>query len=73
MSQAGEFWLWNMEAQLNRVTCLQQVTRQWVITRSGAYRSAATAQLHSIDTAVAREQMPHILAMRSEHTDRLGR
>ena len=72
VGQRGEFRLRDLNAQLNRASCLQLVTAM-VITWNAAYLSAAVDKLQDEDVAVTHEQMAHILPLMSKHINLLGR
>ena len=61
-----------LEAQLNRVSCLQLVTAM-VITWNAAYLTAAVKKLEMDGMTITPEQLAHVLPAMSEHINRLGR
>ena len=72
-SAAGrELRLRELQAQLNRASCLQLVAAM-VITWNAAYLSAAVDQLRAQGGTITSEQLAHILPVMSEHINRLGR
>ena len=72
IGQAGEIRLRELEAQLNRVSCLQLVTAM-VITWNAAYLTAAVKKLEMDGMTITPEQLAHVLPAMSEHINRLGR
>lgn len=72
VGQAGEFRLPDLEAQINRASCLQLLAAM-VITWNAAYLSAAVEKLRQEGAAITAEQLAHILPTMSEHINRLGR
>jgi TnpA family transposase len=72
VGQSGEFRLPDLEAQINRTSCLQLLAAM-VITWNAAYLSAAVQKLRREGTTITPEQLAHILPTMSEHINRLGR
>lgn len=72
VGQAGAFRLRELEAQVNRATCLQLVTAM-VMTWNAAYLAATVDELRAEGVSIAPEQLAHILPTMSEHINRLGR
>ena len=72
VGQSGEFRLPDLEAQINRASCLQLLVAM-VITWNAAYLSAAVEQLRHEGLTITSEQLAHILPTMSEHINRLGR
>ena len=70
--QLGELRLRDMNAQLNRASCLQLVTAM-VITWNGAYLSAAVEKLRAEGMMVENGQLARILPVMWEHVNLLGR
>jgi TnpA family transposase len=72
VGQRGEFRLRDLDAQLDRASCLQLVTAM-VITWNAAYLSAAVERLESEGMTATDEQLAHILPVMWEHINLLGR
>jgi TnpA family transposase len=72
VGQLGEFRLRDLDAQLNRASCLQLVTAM-VITWNAAYLSAAVEKLRAEGMTVEDEQLARILPVMWEHINLLGR
>ena len=72
VGQSGEIRLRELEAQINRASCLQLLTAM-VITWNAAYLSAAVNKLRAEGMTITSEQLAHILPTMSEHINRLGR
>ena len=72
VGQSGEIRLRDLEAQLNRASCLQLVAAM-VITWNAAYLSAAVDRLRAEGMVITPDQLAHILPTMSEHINRLGR
>lgn len=72
VGQAGEIRLRELEAQVNRASCLQPLAAM-VITWNAAYLSAAVRQWEAEGRTILPEQLAHILPTMSEHINRLGR
>ncbi|MBU0973740.1 MAG: transposase, partial [Proteobacteria bacterium] len=70
--QSGEIRQRELEAQLNRTSCLQLVAAM-VMTWNAAYLSAAVNKLEMEGVSITPEQLAHILPVLSEHINRLGR
>ena len=72
IGQSGEIRQRELEAQLNRTSCLQLVAAM-VMTWNAAYLSAAVNKLEMEGVSITPEQLAHILPVLSEHINRLGR
>jgi TnpA family transposase len=72
IGQRGEFRIRDLNAQLNRASCLQLVTAM-AITWNAAYLSAAVEKLRTEEVMVEDEQLAHILPVMWEHINLLGR
>jgi len=72
VGQSGEIRLRDLEAKLNRASCLQLVAAM-VITWNAAYLSAAVDKLRAEGMVITPDQLAHILPTMSEYINRLGR
>jgi hypothetical protein len=72
VGQSGEIRLRELEAQVNRASCLQLVAAM-VITWNTAYLSAAVRKLQAEGMVISPEQLAHVLPTMSEHINKLGR
>ena len=68
-AQAGEFRLAEMDAQINRASCLQLLVAM-VMTWNAAYLSAAVEKLKGEGMSISPEQMTYVLPAMSEHINR---
>lgn len=71
IGQLGDLRLRDLDAQLNRASCLQLVTAM-VIMWNGAYLSAAVKKLRAEGMMVEDEQLAHVLPVVWEHVNLLG-
>jgi TnpA family transposase len=72
VGQRGELRLRDLDAQLNRASCLQLVMAM-VITWNAAYLSSAVDKLRAEGVTITADHLEHILPVTSQHINLLGR
>jgi TnpA family transposase len=72
IGQRGELRLRDLDAQMNRISCLHLIVAM-VITWNAAYLSAAIERLKADRVPVTDEQLAHILPLMTAHINLLGR